>query len=105
MEQNDDLVRLAGVVEDLLANFNQLRTENAELQQTIKDREFQIRDLEEHVARLQGEKTDVSKRVSGILNSIQEWEKSLPQQEKKVEAESSQKSKPEPVAQLFSMEA
>ncbi|MFH1218068.1 MAG: hypothetical protein V1706_16360 [Pseudomonadota bacterium] len=105
MEHNEDLIRLAEVVEELLTNFNQLKNENTELLQTISDRDFQIKEMEEQVNRLQNEKHDASKRVSGILSSIQEWEKGIAGEEKKESTESIQKPKSDSVAHLFSIEA
>ncbi|OKY74318.1 MAG: hypothetical protein BM485_13715 [Desulfobulbaceae bacterium DB1] len=105
MEQNEDLIRLAEVVEDLLANYNQLKKEKADLLQTISDRDCQIKELDEQLGRLQNEKHDVSKRVSGILSTIQDWEKGLVSEEKKESPENPQKAKSESIAHLFSMEA
>ncbi len=105
MHQNDDLQRLAVVVEDLLGNFNRLKMENAELSRTLQEREAKIREMEGEIALLQSEREDVSQKVAGILSTINDFERSAggdPQVDA-VETESPRRT--ETVAHLFSMES
>jgi|GEM_PF-3065098 len=105
MEQNEDLIRLAGVVEELLASFNQLKQEKGELLQLLADKENNINDLQAAVARMKEEKADVSQRVSGILSALENWEKGQDEEEKKSLNENTSESFSAASPQLFSMES
>lgn len=83
MEKNEDLIRLAGVVEELLASHNQLKQEKKELLQSVKEKETYIQELQSSIARLKEEKADVSQRVSGILSVLDKWEKGQLNEEEK----------------------
>lgn len=75
MEKNEDLIRLAGVVEELLANYNQLKMEKKDLIRTVAERDQYISELQGVISRMKDEKADVSQRVSGILAALENWEK------------------------------
>ncbi|MBU4264274.1 MAG: DUF904 domain-containing protein [Proteobacteria bacterium] len=105
MEQNDDLIRLAGVVEELLASFNQLKQEKSDLLQTLGEKENYIKELQGSITRLKDEKTDVSQRVSGILAALENWEKGQDDEEKKSLNENATESSPAGSPQLFTMES
>jgi len=105
MEQNEDLIRLAGVVEELLASFNQLKQEKGELIQLLADKESHINDLQASIARMKDEKADVSQRVSGILSALENWEKGQDEEEKKSLNENTSESFSAASPQLFSMES
>lgn len=104
MESNEDLVRLADVVESLLAKFNRLKEEKNELARTLQQREDEIRELNDTLATLQSEKADVYQRVSSILTSIDEWEKGQGPETGAGETGDAQETPAEPSPQLFSME-
>jgi predicted nuclease with TOPRIM domain len=103
MEQNEDLIRLAGVVEELLASFNQLKQEKMVLLQTLGEKENYIKDLQASIARLKDEKADVSQRVSGILSALENWEKGQDEAEKKTVNENTSEAFSAASPQLFSM--
>ncbi|MBU0966621.1 MAG: DUF904 domain-containing protein [Proteobacteria bacterium] len=105
MEQNEDLIRLAGVVEELLASFNQLKQEKSDLLQTLDEKENHIKELQGSVARLKDEKADVSQRVSGILAALENWEKGADDEENKSLDENASESFPAASPQLFTMES
>ena len=105
MEQNEDLIRLAGVVEELLASFNQLKQEKQELLQTLDEKENNIKELQGTIARLKDEKADVSQRVSGILAALENWEKGPEDEEKKSETENNSETFSAASPQLFTMES
>jgi len=69
------MVRLEAVVEKLLAGYNGLKQEKLELEARLRQKEFEVEELQEVVATLKQEKTVVHKRVSGLLDSIEEWER------------------------------
>jgi len=103
MEQNEDLIRLAGVVEELLASFNQLKQEKSDLLQTLDEKENYIKQLQGSITRLKDEKTDVSQRVSGILAALENWEKGQDDEGKKSLDENASESSPAASSQLFAM--
>jgi predicted nuclease with TOPRIM domain len=105
MEQNEDLIRLAGVVEELLASFNQLKQEKMELIQVLGEKDNHIEELQASVARLKDEKADVSQRVSGILAALENWEKGQDAEGKKSLNENASESLSAASPQLFSMES
>jgi len=105
MEQNEDLIRLAGVVEELLASFNQLKQEKGELLQLLADKDNNINELQAAIARMKEEKADVSQRVSGILSALENWEKGQDEEEKKSLNENTSESFSAASPQLFSMES
>ncbi|MFZ5759988.1 MAG: hypothetical protein ACOY32_10210 [Thermodesulfobacteriota bacterium] len=105
MHQNDDLQRLAVVVEDLLGNFNRLKMENTELSRTLEEREAKIREMEAEIALLQSEREDVSQKVAGILSTIHDFEKSVVSDAKVETVETESPRRAETVAHLFSMES
>ncbi|MBI4793722.1 MAG: DUF904 domain-containing protein [Deltaproteobacteria bacterium] len=103
MEQNEDLIRLAGVVEELLASHNQLKQEKRELVQSVKEKEIYIQELQSSIARLKDEKADVSQRVSGILSVLEKWEKGQMNEEEKSLQDTSSGPFAEGAPPLFSM--
>ena len=105
MEQNEDLIRLAGVVEELLASFNQVKQEKQELLQTLDEKENYIKELQGSIARLKDEKADVSQRVSGILAALENWEKGPDDEEKKSVTENNSEALSVASPQLFTMES
>ncbi|MBI5557999.1 MAG: hypothetical protein HY885_10200 [Deltaproteobacteria bacterium] len=105
MEHNEDLARLAGVVEELLASFNQLKQEKMELVQSLKDKESHIQELQSAISRFKEEKADVSQRVSGILSALEQWEKGQVGSEKKSAEENTSQAFSEAPPQLFPMES
>jgi len=105
MEQNEDLIRLAGVVEELLASFNQLKQEKMELIQVLGEKENHINELHGSIARLKDEKADVSQRVSGILSALENWEKGQDEEGKKSLDENASESLSAASPQLFPMES
>ncbi|MCB2183438.1 MAG: DUF904 domain-containing protein [Desulfobulbaceae bacterium] len=104
MEQNNDLTKLASVVEDMLSRFNKLKEEKEDLLLTLAAKEEQIKELQESVSSLNEEKSDVYERVSGILGSIDEWEKSQLAEEKKSPEEKTSETATHADSQLFSMD-
>jgi len=84
MEQIDDFARLARLessVEKLLGGYNALQQEKAELEERLQSREAEIVTLRQTIEELQAEKKTVHQRVSGLLDSIDQWEESQARQE------------------------
>jgi len=77
MTREADLIKLEGVVTNLMERYNLLKSQNGELLAQIKSKDETIASLNEEIEGLRLEKTDVHGRVSSILGSIEEWERSL----------------------------
>lgn len=105
MEPNEDLVRLAGVVEDLLSRFNQLKDDYDNTVQALQESDAHVKELQESLDKVQNEKSDAYERISGILGSIEQWEKSLDQGEKKQTVENSSEPTADAGSPLFTMES
>jgi len=73
--QEEAMARLEAVVEKLLANFNSLKQEKAEIEAQLRQSHYEVEELQGVVAALKEEKTVVHQRVSGLLSSIEDWEK------------------------------
>ncbi len=73
--QEEAMARLEAVVEKLLANFNSMKQEKAEVEAQLRQRSYEVEELQEVVAALKDEKSVVHQRVSGLLSSIEDWEK------------------------------
>lgn len=104
MEQNEDLIKLAAVVEDLLNDFNRLKREKSDLDLALEQKEQRIEELQATISSMKEEKSDAYQRVSGILDSIAEWEKEQQVDDKNNVSEKSNQPPSEPASQLFSME-
>lgn len=72
-----NLKKLEAVVEKMLANMQELRRDNAELKAQLANRNSKIEELEGTVQGLAANQEEVSSRVTGIISSIEEWERSL----------------------------
>lgn len=105
MEANEDLVRLAGVVEDLLTRFNQLKDDHKKTVQALQDSDAQVKELQDLLGQVQNEKSDAYERISGILGSIEQWENSLEQDEKSSTFENSSDSTVDDSSPLFTMDS
>lgn len=73
--QEEAMARLEAVVEKLLAGFNSMKQEKAELEAQLRQRHYEVEELQEVVTALKEEKSVVHQRVSGLLSSIEDWEK------------------------------
>ncbi len=105
MEPNEDLVRLGGVVEDLLTRFNQLNDNYKKTVQSLQESEAKVNELQDSLDQVQNEKSDAYERISGILGSIEQWESSQEQDEKSSTFENSPEPTVEESSPLFTMES
>jgi predicted nuclease with TOPRIM domain len=79
MSQDNELRRLEQFVEKLLARFSELRAEKAKLLQELRERELQVEDLRNNLSSRDMERSEISQRVSKIVEQIEEWETGLEQ--------------------------
>lgn len=77
MSQDNELRRLEQFVEKLLARFNDLRAEKAQLEELLATREGEIADLRASLAAREEERSEISDRVGRIVEQIEEWEAGL----------------------------
>lgn len=87
MDQKSEFDRLEQYVSKLLSQYDQLRDENARLQERLNQRGEEIRELKAQVSSADSERGDISIRIKGLIDKIEEWEaafdgeKSAPQTE------------------------
>lgn len=76
MEYEEDLKKLESNVERMLSSLDSAQGDKVKLQADITRLELEKKGLEEQVKRLKEEKKNIHQRVSGLLGSIEKWEKS-----------------------------
>lgn len=76
MEYVEDLNKLESNVEKILQSLAAVQGDKVKLQAAIARLEEDKKRLEEQVKHLKDEKKNVHQRVSGLLGSIEKWEKS-----------------------------
>jgi chromosome segregation ATPase len=103
MTETEDLGRLESVVEKLLADFNSLKNDKNELENLLEQKNNEINELQSALDEVRSERNQVQQRVSGILNSIEQWEQSQMPDEKTEAQEEGSGEKPDSSPQLFSM--
>ncbi|UCD66657.1 MAG: cell division protein ZapB, partial [Deltaproteobacteria bacterium] len=77
MEHNEDLARLEQFVEKLLDSHNQLKNENSEINEQLRAKQQEITELQEMIKNLQNDRSVVHNRVTGLIDRIDEWEKTF----------------------------
>lgn len=75
MESKVDLERLENIVEKLLARYNDLKGEQSRLERTLMEKDAEIIKLQGELRGMEEEKSGIHQRVSGLIASIEEWEK------------------------------
>lgn len=74
MEYSAELARLEEFVDKLLAKYNMLKSECHALQETLRQRDDECKELKHRVSELSAERTDVGTKVSNLLDRIELWE-------------------------------
>ena len=74
MENNEELVRLEQLVDTLINKYNMLKGEFHALQEKLRDSEDECEILRLDVAELHEQRSEVGKRVAGLLGRIELWE-------------------------------
>ena len=77
MEQNEDLARLEQFVEKLIESHDQLKNENSEINAQLQAKQQEITELQERVKNLQEDRSVMHNRVIGLIDRIDEWEKTF----------------------------
>ncbi len=79
MTQESEFERLEEFVRKLLGRFDLLRDEKRRLEGVLLEKENRIIALEAKLASADNERGDISSRVKGLLDQIENWEKDLDQ--------------------------
>lgn len=74
MMQDSELGRLENFVAKLLDRFNALQADKKKVDDLLAQREDEVAALQDELASLKDERGDISNRVSGLLERIEEWE-------------------------------
>jgi len=80
MEHNEDFARLEQFVEKLLDSHNQLKNEKNEMLAQLQAKQDEITELREMINNLQEDRNVMHDRVTGLIDRIDEWEKSIDQE-------------------------
>lgn len=77
MDQGNEFNRLEEYVGKLLSQYEQLLAENGKLQLRIEQLEVEIGSLQNAVNSADSERGDISSRIKGLIDKIEEWEATL----------------------------
>lgn len=83
MGHEEDLSRLENIVEKMLAGFNELKRKNSALEASLALKEEEVQGLKETLNDLQDDRSAIRERVTGLISSIEKWEKSQESEEAK----------------------
>ncbi len=86
MAEEKELERLEGFVATLLEKFNTLRAEHRELAERLQQRDASIENLQNELAALKDDRSEVSSRVNSLIGQIEEWEFSYSLEDKEAES-------------------
>lgn len=73
-QQNGELARLEQVIGRLLDSHQALQRRCQELEAEVHEREQTCADLEQHLAQLTNERSQVADRVQNLLERIDRWQ-------------------------------
>lgn len=76
MEQVESLARLEEAIEKLLTTMQEMKKEKSRLEIKLEEKEQESFELKQQLDTLQSERSRIHQRVSGLINSIDKWEKS-----------------------------
>ena len=76
MSQNE-FDRLEQFVSKLLAKYDQLREENSRLENLISKKDEEISGLRAEISSADSERGDITLRVKGLIEQIEEWETAI----------------------------
>jgi len=77
MENNTEFVRLEQFVDNLLARYKKLQEMYFLLEGNLEERNAECVNLKEQLSELRTERTQVGKRVAGLIDRIEQWEVEL----------------------------
>lgn len=86
MSQNE-FDRLEQFVSKLLAKYDQLREEKHRLEEVISKKDEEINNLRAEISSADSERGDITLRVKGLIEQIEEWETAINEPEAKEEVD------------------
>ncbi len=95
MEQVESLARLEEAIDKLLTTMQEMKKEKSQLEAKLEEKEQEAFELKQQLDTLQSERSRIHQRVSGLISSIDKWEKTT---EPKAPAKS--KTTPSPAGQV-----
>ena len=75
MDNVGSLEYLEEIVERLLTSMKSLKQDNLVLQARVESRDQELASLKDQLDSLQGERGQIQKRITGLIESIEKWEK------------------------------
>lgn len=75
MDSIESLAYLEAVVEKMLTTLKSMKQEKLVLEARVESRDQEITTLKEQLEGLKGERTQIQQRVTGLISSIEKWEK------------------------------
>ncbi len=78
MDQGSEFERLEQYVNKLIVQFDKLHEENSRLRDTLEQQQSKIESLEKEINSADSERGDISNRIKGLIDRIEEWESALP---------------------------
>ncbi|MCI5141836.1 MAG: cell division protein ZapB [Candidatus Electrothrix sp. ATG1] len=72
--ENEDLARLEKLVDTLIENYSSLKDKFHNLEERLRDSEDERELLKMELTELQEQRSEVGRRVSGLLGRIEQWE-------------------------------
>lgn len=77
MNKGSEFDRLESYVSTLLAKYEQLLEKHKKLQKRVEQREEEILELKAKITSADTERGDISRRIKGLIDQIEEWETGL----------------------------
>jgi FtsZ-binding cell division protein ZapB len=71
---NKELVRLEQLVDTLIESYTELQGKHRALKENLQESEDERELLKMELAELQEQRSEVARRVSGLLGRIEQWE-------------------------------
>ena len=81
MSHHEDFSRLEAIVDKLLSTVDQLRKQNREIKDALRQKEEELRSVRNATDGLQDEREEILSRVNRLIDSIEEWESGQSQDE------------------------
>ncbi len=76
MKNNEELVRLERLVGDLIDKYNSLKNTVCVLEEKLRTSQEECELLKMELAEVHEQRSEVFRRVSGLLDRIEQWEES-----------------------------
>jgi len=77
MSQESELRRLESFVSKLLVSYQELKVENDKLTQELQEQYEAIAQMKDKLNIHENERAEISNRVNGLIDQIEEWEINL----------------------------